>query len=70
MATSAQATAIARLVAEWMREPEPKDGHGRVGAEVLGWDRKTAQRAQYALRLMCGHGPRKEKKDAQVRKST
>lgn len=70
MATSAQATAIARLVAEWMREPEPRDGHGRVGAEVLGWDRKTAQRAQYALRLMCGHSPRKEKRDASVREST
>jgi hypothetical protein len=67
-ATEEQAMAIARLVAEWMREPEPKNGHGRVGAEVLGWDRKTAQRAQYALRLMCGHGPRsKEKKDAEIR---
>lgn len=55
MATSAQASAIAKLVAEYLREAPPRDGHGRVGTEVLTWCRRTATKAQHALRFMCGH---------------
>lgn len=54
-ATNAQATAITKLVSEFLREPVPRDGHGRIGAEVLTWDTRTATKAQFALRLMCGH---------------
>lgn len=62
LATSAQASAIAKLVAEYLREPSPRDGHGRVGAEVLTWDRQTAIKAQHALRMMCGHGVRQKQR--------
>lgn len=58
MASRAQATAIAKLVAEYLREPAPADELGRVGAEVLMWDKKTANAAQHRLRMLCGRGQR------------
>jgi hypothetical protein len=54
-ATPKQAMAIARLVAEFLKQPIPRDDHGRVGKQVLTWDRKTASKALQALRHMCGH---------------
>lgn len=62
MATTKQAAAIAKLVAEFLREPRPADDLGRVGAEVLTWDKRTAIKAQHALRMMCGHGQRQKQR--------
>jgi superfamily II DNA or RNA helicase len=55
-ASDKQAAAIAKLAAEWLREPRVASPAGDVYREVLTWDSKTAISAQHALRMMCGHG--------------
>jgi superfamily II DNA or RNA helicase len=55
-ASDKQAAAIAKLAAEWLREPRVSSPAGDLYREVLTWDSKTAISAQHALRMMCGHG--------------
>lgn len=57
-ASEKQAAAIAKLVAEWMRDPRIAWPTSDVHREILTWDSKTALSAQYTLRMMCGHDKR------------
>jgi superfamily II DNA or RNA helicase len=55
-ASEKQAAAIAKLAAEWLREPRVASPASDLYREILTWDSKTAISAQHALRMMCGHG--------------